>query len=86
MLPFSFLFCLASCNSLSDRNVIEAMVFGPMPDSVVMAGIYEQVKTPYKFGAVLKEEGKKVDCPSVFRHGNKWYMDMSGSRWLFQRI
>jgi hypothetical protein len=39
-----------------------------------MAGIYEEVKTPNKFGVVLKEEGKKVDCPGVFRHKGKWYM------------
>ena len=67
ILPFSILFCLASCKYPSERKVIETMAPGPVPDSVVMAGIYEQVKTPYKFGVVLKEEGKKVDCPSVFR-------------------
>ncbi len=58
----------------SGREVIESTIAGPVPDSVVMAGIYEQVKTPYKLGVVLKEEGKKVDCPSIFRYGNKWYM------------
>ena len=50
------------------------MDIGPVPDSMLMAEIYEQVKTPYKYGVVLKEEGKKLDCPSVFRYGNKWYM------------
>ena len=74
ILPFSIIFCLASCKAPSAREVIKAMASGPIPDSVVMAGIYEQVKTPYKLGVVLKEEGKKVDCPSVFRYGNKWYM------------
>ena len=40
-----------------------------------MEGIYEKVKTPYKYGIVLKgEKGEKVDCPSVFRYGDKWYM------------
>jgi predicted GH43/DUF377 family glycosyl hydrolase len=39
-----------------------------------MANIYEAVKSPYKFGVVLKEEGKKLDCPAVFRHEGKWYM------------
>ncbi len=37
--------------------------------------IYQQIKTPYKYGIVLKHnQGHKLDCPSVFRYGNKWYM------------
>jgi predicted GH43/DUF377 family glycosyl hydrolase len=41
----------------------------------VMQSIYEQVKTPYKYGIVIKgEDGKLVDSPNVFAHGNKWYM------------
>jgi len=71
ILPFGILFCFASCKGPSARKVIEAMASGPVPDSVVMAGIYEQVKTPYKFDVVLKEEGKNVDFPSVFRQGNE---------------
>jgi len=40
-----------------------------------MQEIYEQVKTPYKYGIILKgENNKKVDCPAVFSHGGKWYM------------
>lgn len=40
-----------------------------------MASIYEQVKTPYKHGIILRgESGRYVDCPGVFRHGKKWYM------------
>jgi predicted GH43/DUF377 family glycosyl hydrolase len=73
-LPLIILFCFAGCHHPSRRKAIEAIDPGPVPDSTVMAGIYEQVKTPYKFGVVLKEEGKKVDCPSVFRHGDHWYM------------
>jgi len=41
----------------------------------VMERIYEQVKTPYKYGVILTgENGANVDCPSVFRHGDRWYM------------
>ena len=42
----------------------------------VMQKIYEEVKTPYKFGLVIvpADSMKKVDCPSVFRKNNKWYM------------
>lgn len=40
-----------------------------------MERIYEEVKTPYKYGIVLKgEEGEKIDCPNIFRYGDKWYM------------
>jgi predicted GH43/DUF377 family glycosyl hydrolase len=40
-----------------------------------MQSIYEQVKTPFKYGIVLKgEDDHKVDCPCVFRHESRWYM------------
>jgi hypothetical protein len=41
-----------------------------------MAGIYGQVRTPYKYGLVLAPETNdyKIDCPTVFRHQGKWYM------------
>src|SRR3954466_3672200 len=40
-----------------------------------MREIYDEVKTPFKYGIILRgDEGKFVDCPSVFRHGNAWYM------------
>jgi beta-xylosidase len=42
----------------------------------VMQDIYQQVKTPYKYGMVMVPDSnsKKIDCPSVFRKGNNWYM------------
>jgi predicted GH43/DUF377 family glycosyl hydrolase len=40
-----------------------------------MQSIYEQIKTPYKIGIVIPApEGKKVDCPNVFRFQDRWYM------------
>ena len=41
-----------------------------------MQEIYEQVRTPFKYGLVLAPQTNnyKMDCPTVFRHGNKWYM------------
>jgi predicted GH43/DUF377 family glycosyl hydrolase len=48
---------------------------GEVVSSEVMDDMYETIKTPYKYGVVLKgEEGKMVDSPSVFRHDDKWYM------------
>jgi predicted GH43/DUF377 family glycosyl hydrolase len=46
-----------------------------VPDSI-MQRVYEQVKTPYKYGLVIvpADNGKKLDCPTVFRKGKNWYM------------
>lgn len=43
---------------------------------VVMQQIYEQIKTPFKYGLVVvpEDDSKKIDCPTVFRKGKKWYM------------
>lgn len=46
-----------------------------------MRRIYDEVRTPYKFGVVLAGgEGESVDCPNVFRFGHKWYMIYVGIR------
>jgi len=41
-----------------------------------MQGIYEEVKTPFKYGMVVapSDNFHKIDCPTVFREGDKWYM------------
>lgn len=41
-----------------------------------MQAIYEEVKTPYKYGLVMvpPDNAKKMDCPTVFRQDNQWYM------------
>lgn len=46
-----------------------------VPDSVMQL-VYEQVKTPYKYGLVIvpADNDKKLDCPTVFRKGNNWFM------------
>lgn len=46
-----------------------------VPDSV-MQQVYEQVKTPYKYGLVIvpADNDKKLDCPTVFRKDNNWFM------------
>ena len=49
------LLSLATCRLASRPRVIKAMDPGPVPDSVVMAAIHEQVKTPYK-----KPKGKEL--------------------------
>ena len=41
-----------------------------------MAEVYEEAKTPYKYGLVVapSTNDAKIDCPTVFRDGDKWYM------------
>lgn len=43
---------------------------------VEMQKIYDEVKTPYKYGLVMLQENslKMVDSPSIFRYKNDWYM------------
>ena len=42
----------------------------------VMNEIYNEVKTPYKYGLVMvpTDNSYKMDCPSVFHKDGKWYM------------
>lgn len=60
----------------SDRTVIPAMPAGRLVEQEVMQKIYDEVKTPFKYGVVIQGENKNelVDCPSVFRHDGHWYM------------
>jgi predicted GH43/DUF377 family glycosyl hydrolase len=41
-----------------------------------MQQIYEEVKTPYKYGLLMVPQNneKKMDCPTIFRKAGKWYM------------
>ncbi len=50
-------------------------VLNQVPDEQ-MQKIYEEIKTPYKYGLVMVPPGdsKKMDCPSVFRKSGIWYM------------
>src|SRR5476651_321920 len=41
-----------------------------------MQEIYEQVKTPLKYGLVIDpdDNSKKIYCPTLFRKGGNWFM------------
>ena len=43
-------------------------------DRSVLDKIYDQLKTPFKYGAVLKLEGRMTDSPIVFKKDKKYYM------------
>ena len=42
----------------------------------VMQHIYNEVRTPYKYGLVVAptDNYHKIDCPTVFRKDGRWYM------------
>ena len=41
-----------------------------------MQTVYDEVKTPYKYGMVVapQDNGHQIDCPTVFHENGKWYM------------
>ena len=45
-------------------------------DKQTMQAVYDEVKTPYKYGMVVAptDNYHKIDCPTVFREGDKWLM------------
>ncbi len=66
---------LTSAVAGGERTLIEAPAGGPEVDQATMQRVYEEVKTPFKYGIVMRGEGKHyIDCPSVFRHAGRWYM------------
>ncbi len=57
------------------RDVVPAREGGKIVPADKMKAIYGEIKTPFKYGVVVRGEEKKlVDCPNVFRHGGKWFM------------
>lgn len=67
--------CSAVLAADGKRDIVPAKQGGKPVPAEQMKAIYEEVKTPYKHGIVIRGEDKKfVDCPNVFRQGDKWYM------------
>lgn len=75
MIPMKHLFLALALGSLVVLGLHAAEAPAPISQEE-MQHIYDEVKTPYKYGMVLST-GKKeeyVDCASIFRMGDKWYM------------
>jgi predicted GH43/DUF377 family glycosyl hydrolase len=51
-------------------------------DADTMRRVYEESKTPFKYGVVLRHPEKDglVDCPCVYRFNNRWYMNYVSMR------
>jgi len=78
---FLFTICQTTLGQLDERpenmtrRVLKARPQAQRVGLETMQRIYDEVKTPFKYGIILKgEEGRKVDCPSVFRRNDRWYM------------
>jgi predicted GH43/DUF377 family glycosyl hydrolase len=58
-----------SCNKIQKN--IQSLV-----SQSVMKTVFDEIKTPYKYGVVFKhpDSTKLVDSPTIFRENNQWYM------------
>jgi predicted GH43/DUF377 family glycosyl hydrolase len=67
---FSILFARA------ERTVLPTIPAGRLVDSNTLQNIFEEVKTPFKYGVVLRgaDTNELVDCPSIFRRDGHWFM------------
>ena len=56
-------------------SVVSSFAADIIPQSD-MQRIYQEVRTPYKYGLVVAptDNYHKIDCPTVFREGDKWLM------------
>ncbi len=66
----ALLFMIVSCGhaqELSPPKIVEPQT---------MNSVYEEIKTPYKYGVVMKhpDTSKMIDSPTIFRKHNTWYM------------
>lgn len=80
---FSLILFVLLVHAQSDKNKVPP---------ALMEKIYQEVKTPYKYGLVMapEDDSKMLDSPSVFRKGSIWYMTyiifdgMGYETWLAQ--
>ncbi len=70
MLSCFILLNLISCQDPASESIPTIVLANTMED------IYEEIKTPYKYGIVLQhpDTNRMVDSPTVFREQGHWYM------------
>ncbi|MFV0291409.1 MAG: hypothetical protein ACK5IJ_11025 [Mangrovibacterium sp.] len=74
----------ASCTKQSKKDITAFEINLPegtteLPQTVsdaVMTQVYEEVKTPFKYGLIMADENFdiKYDCPTIFRKDSLWFM------------
>lgn len=57
-------------------SMVNAQITKKLVPDTAMERVYQEVKTPYKYGMVVvpEDNGKKIDCPTVYRVGKDWFM------------
>lgn len=73
--------CNRNTNTMKRETMIFCLLFtacrliASVPDTVMKA-IYNEVKTPFKYGLVvaLADNSHKIDCPMVYNEDGKWFM------------
>ena len=71
----SALFLLGFCGSTAASSTETSPTNATSVDAATMQRIFDEVKTPFKYGIVLRGETNEVaDCPSLFRRGSHWFM------------
>ena len=70
---FAVMLMMTSATSRADGTLRPEPVEGICPEK--MRAIYDEVKTPFKYGLVLvPPAGEKYDNPTVYRYRDAWYM------------
>jgi len=56
--------------------LLPTLVRAQLMSDAAMRKIYEEVKSPYKYGMVVApaDTHHQIDCPTVFREKGRWYM------------
>jgi hypothetical protein len=73
--PFALITIIGVLFSYQGKSQNKAEISKTVPQSI-MEMVYNEVKTPYKYGVVLKhpDSAKLIDSPTIFRKNKKWYM------------
>jgi hypothetical protein len=67
--------CLGACLISLPTSAGAAEPLPPTVDEATLKRVHEAVKTPFKYGIVLRgAAAEKIDCPCVFSHRGKWFM------------
>lgn len=82
-LLISALLLVGVYSTVQDQDIRQVIPAGGKRVDVpkeVMNEIYGKIRTPFKYGIILKgDSGKKIDCPNVFRHSGKpWVIYYKG--------
>ena len=67
-----FLLCILSIKSVSQQEQKSKLIV----TNENMKRIYDEIKTPYKYGVVFQhsDSSKMIDSPTIFREKTKWFM------------